>query len=437
MTLPVDSLQVSSAAAAPFLKVFSIPELAGHINQYLRFADELRLRLASKALSELYRPDLQFKIVISDDDAPVDHWTSLHRKLGPRIRSLHLAVGPLTLPQNATLEAVYQHCGESLERLSIEYQGKDAKKLEDILAHFPRIQELSINIVPDMKVSDAMNALINLRKAFHRVARDGGEMVLLSALAIRFQEPQTVDWALLKEVLAFHPELKTLALDRLYIFERHYRGVTDDTTKEDNVDIVSTLEQLDRMSLGYGEEASGRPFTHPSLKTLVLKHCDISESRFGNMHKLFPDLHSLEMEACGGQWTLTLTKPPKAYQELLFPQLRTLKVFMVYQSSREDLVGFFRGRPHLINLETDIRSIKRDGLLELAQYCSSSLEEVSTTEDEAEATTVEDLAVVPRHKLKELSLQTYWSEDYSVEELEEFYGQPCFHELEYVYIQST
>lgn len=427
------------------MKVFAIPELVDHINRYLRFHDELRLRLVSKALCELYRPKLCFSqstltFPSVTDKVASNNWIMQLGQLGPHIRSLHLVIVGQCQNQRTMLEAIYQHCSENVRSLTIEYWSDDAGTLEDILVHLPHVQELSITVMASMNVTKVPEAVINTRRAIHQNSKDGDNITPLLSLKISFRvkHGDSLDWPLFKELLAYCPRLKTLDFAGISFlgFRQNYMGGfmgidnNDNDNDDDDMDIVATLEQLNLMGLQYEEhsEQSGQSGTMvlcPCMKTLILSQCDLTERWLHRMDKLFPDLQTLELDACSGHWISSLTSPPAQDKSVMFARLESLTVFLEFQSSREDLTGFVRGRPHLTTLRTDVRSEQKEGILEFARYCSDSIPSASSNSNAI------------RHKLKRLAIQTYWPTAYEPLELEQFYGAQCFRELEYVFVQTV
>ncbi|KAF9961455.1 hypothetical protein BGZ65_010682 [Modicella reniformis] len=438
-------------------KVFSIPELADQICQYLRFVERLRLRLVSKALYEVYRPNLGLSIpsfTYPDPVAMADNWIVRLCGLNLRVRSLNLEIGMSSPSQRSMLETIYQHCSESVHHLKIEYRCDDLAILENILVKLPHIQDLSIEFTASANVMAFPKVLIEARKVLHHLFED--KITHLQALRIRFgvkHEMSSWNWSLFKEMLTFCPQLRTLSLTGISFVEFHRHIIQEDLDDddEDQNGINDTLEQLDGMSLQYGEQQPKRTFSLPLMQTLEFSQCIISEGRLKGMSRIFPNVQTLRLTGCGGFWLLALTEsaPDKA---VLFVQLRSLTFWTEFQTSREELVVFIRGRPHLASFETDSRTITREGLLEFAHYCSSpessstsiepsstSIEPSSTSieSDSSQATSkVAGSTIDIRHKFKRLAVQTYWSTAYTRQELEQFYGELCFRELEYIFMQT-
>ncbi|KAF9346323.1 hypothetical protein BGX34_004040 [Mortierella sp. NVP85] len=439
----MDPPQGSPTAVGSRMKVFAIPELVDHINRYLQFHDELRLRLVSKALCELYRPKLCFSqstltFPSATDKVASDNWITQLGQLGPHIRSLHLVIVGQCQKQRTMLEAIYQHCSESVRRLTMEYWSDDARTLEDILVHLPHVQDLSIAVMASMDVTKVPEAVINTRRAIHQNSKDGDNITLLLSLKISFRVKHegSLDWPLFKELLAYCPRLKTLDLAGISFLGFHWNymggfmGINnnnnnnDNDNEDDDMNMAATLEQLNLMGLQYDEQ-SGTTVLRPCMKTLVLSQCDLTERWLHRMDKLFPDLQTLELDACSGHWISSLTSPPAQDKSVMFARLESLTVFLEFQSSREDLTGFVRGRPHLNTLRTDVRSEKKEGILEFARFCSESIPSASSNTNAI------------RHKFKRLAIQTYWPTAYEPLELEQFYGAQCFRGLEYVFVQTV
>ncbi|KAI1296101.1 hypothetical protein EDD11_007539 [Mortierella claussenii] len=173
---------------------------------------------------------------------------------------------------------------------------------------------------------------------------------------------------------------------------------------------------------------------------------------------MFPNLHALKLQGCKGAWMNELTWYPNDADPLfspsftaantanvLFKELRSLTLWIEFQSSRARLVNLVRGRPHLTSLETDVLPITREDLLELSLYCSQVIPRNSS--DLGQLSVFQSMAIetkrkasVPpvalNNKFKRLAVQTYASPVMSTEALNLFYTAPCFLQLEHVYIQT-
>ncbi|KAF8938391.1 hypothetical protein EDD21DRAFT_363213 [Dissophora ornata] len=471
---PTDSAPPPRAITSAALRVFSVPELAAYIALYLRPFEQLKLSLISKALRLAFPPALKlsvssftFSTETTSDSSKSDKNSDGQvfvssprtiRHLAPRVRSLYLELhnGTSDLRQRAMLNVIFESCSESLEDLTIRYWGNDTKVLEEVLVNLPGILSLSVHFMASINAMEFPKALTKVRRTIRKLAteqekeqeQDVGKVKKkihdLKSLKIQSVIKHYVNWPGFVEMLQSCPELKTLVLKDMSFWR---------------ADVSNAVEGAESWPLGdeaSKEEQNTEYFNStlfPKLETLKLSKCNIPIEQFWDMDEAFPRLKALIMKGCSGPWLsamtdhyrpspldgVTATAP--ATGRVAFAQLRSLTLWIEFQSGRARILSLLNGRPYMETLETDVLPDKRDGLFELAGYSSGSQSSDSSISGDGNpspgtiATKGSDTATRIRHKFKRLALQTYVSPAYSVEELEEFYGAQCFQELEYVYMQ--
>ncbi|KAF9183299.1 hypothetical protein BGZ51_004090 [Haplosporangium sp. Z 767] len=457
-TLPTRPANSASA-------LFSIPELANHVARYLRPIQLSQLCLVSKLFHLVFRPPLRLHLSSFSPSLDFENVQTL----GPRIRSLcmDLSHDHFFRQQQALLDTVYTNCADTLTRIEIEFWGDNVAILEDILTRMPGIQELSIVFMSSVDVRMFLKALVSASNAN---PASGDLRVLMIEIRPTEYSKRVLDWQLLKEVLQSCPKLAFLSLHAVKLEKRTKEMYYSDLANEH----LGDLAQLEGLSLeDYSQQPSLDSF--PNLKTFRLINSEVTYYQFRSLGLLFPSLEQLIVTGCGMSWIPALkdedlrmannpTLDPKGHARILFPELKTIKIFVEYQSGYIHLLDVVRGRPHLVALVTDLVSETRDGIFSMARYCSGYDPSIPSPDSEdsipqtitenpdmamnvfdnmkVDTTTTgegkEGLVAPPqlRNRFKRLGFQLTSRHSYTTEELERFYGAEAFCQLEYIYIQS-
>ncbi|KAF9110591.1 hypothetical protein BGX27_006145 [Mortierella sp. AM989] len=446
---------MSDSPISPVNTVFSIPELADHIGLYLRPIQRRRIFLVSKTLYAAFPPTLHlylssFRPLLESalDSGEI-------QTLAPRTRSLNLDIhndqnSPI---QNRLLDTIYEHCS-ALETLNVEYWGESGAVLKSVLAHLPRIRNLSVKFMVGTDISVIIQTLIEARKGSSN--DDGAESNHLQSLEIELKVGESKKYMSLsdfKRLLRWYPGLKSLSLIDLAFSNPSAKYPTqdddddDEDYEEDNVkNDGGDLEDMSKLQL-----SSRRRRQYAKMETLKLSKCALNEGFMLDMNTFFPKLQALEIVGCSGTWQTVLERPlpiphkrpsasTKSFDTIpqivyTFSELRSLVLWLEYQSGRTTLMNLARGRPHLSILKTDLLPITRTGLSELGEYCSAPQLPDPTVATKISKTVTTSTPIT--NKFKQLSLQTYSSPPLSPEVLEKFYGSACFRELEYIFIQAS
>ncbi|KAG0329621.1 hypothetical protein BGZ99_001228 [Dissophora globulifera] len=400
-------------ATVAYHLVFSIPELVAQIVKYLRPCERLKLGLVSKTLHGALLPSLSLRLSadsVTNRDV-VDGYLfrpEQLRVLGARIRSLTLVLThDVSNPhQKAMLDMIYAHCANSVETLTIEYWGDDVQVLEQTLANFPSLQELSVRSMCSMPIKTLAQSLIK--------SKGCRQLRLLSVETIVTVLGDHLSVKGFEAVLRAFPRLTVLIMSKMSFVTsvREFSPPEDWFDSKQDYDPTSTsTSQLERLELSY---------------------CNITADYFNKMDELLPNLQALTMTGCSGPWLSVMTGESHASLldaglRTVFSQLKSLTLWQEFQTARANLLQLVEGRPHLTSLETDVLSAPREALLELAQFCSRP---ASTLQLKESGCTDEASRVNPQYKFKRLALQTYMSPAYQIEELEIFYRSPCFQTLD-------
>ncbi|KAF9954378.1 hypothetical protein BGZ72_004631, partial [Mortierella alpina] len=431
-------------------RVFSVPELAESVAQYLRPRELLALSTISRTLHHAFPPSLALSLPCSSDPSTPDRSLDTLASIAPRVRTLNLTlhVAEKDLAQQQWLsDVVYSHY-TTVQQVHIEYWGSTIGEMEELLLRLSSVQKLSIVFKATINAAAIFTALIARRKAIAEQgslddaeAKLGCRYSVLRHLSISHQ----ADFGLVQALHAC-PELRTLEMKEMSL-----------SIHQDSVPATESAEaELVAMS---------------SMKTLKLTRCTLSETQLSALDRLFPNLSDLEVSGCGGTWHLaiagnhqstasaaltgTSTEGP-IISKVLFPELRRLVLWLEQVPIGTRLWGLVEGRPHLNVLETDIISNNRDELFRFARYCSEEKESaprsphivdsMAALNNGAQSST----AIVgaqskwtdlipwktsttprPRHRFKRLAVQTYVFPPLTAQELEQFYGVLAFRELEY------
>ncbi|KAF9358189.1 hypothetical protein BGX26_002310 [Mortierella sp. AD094] len=440
------------------IAVFSIPELADHIGLYLRSTQRQKLCLVSKALYAAFPPTLHISMSSSFKPSSKPPLNSTEvQALVSRVRSLSLNIhnDQTNQIQIGLLNTVYKHFA-TLETLNIEYQGEKVTVLKEVLVNLPGIRNLSLTFMAGVKAKVVMQTLIGVRNT----TSYGNESVRLQSLEIILGDADRdryVAWSDFKQLLRSYPDLKSLSLLGLS-FWKQLRGPPTSDDDDDNDDDYEEVHVEMDIEDGKLSQRPRRLRQYSKMERLKFTRCTLAEDRLLGMDKLFPRLQTLEIIGCSGTWQDVLERPlptpwrrPSAATTPLdnppqikysFPELRSLIIWLVYQSGRAELVNLVRGRPHLSTLETDLLPLRRGGLLGLAEYSSAPpptepTAKVASAEPEkgGDAAGGPVIAAPVLNRFKRLALQTYSSPSLTTEVLDQFYGSACFRELEYIFMQ--
>ncbi|KAG0209590.1 hypothetical protein BGX28_010205 [Mortierella sp. GBA30] len=461
------SMSTSMPIPSPLNTVFSIPELADGIAQYLRPSQLLNLRTVSKTFFQAFQAFFSFTLssFLGGHESRFHLDLEVLPSLASRVHTFSLELhGDQEDPlQRKLLDVVYSHCSH-VQQLKVQYWAEDLAVLEALLLHLPRIQRLSVLFMASTNATAVFNMMI---ARSHTISEQRDAKVVsdsqlymdsaynaLQYLKIKHvvtQGRNAVDRMIVEEMLQAYKSLRSVSLNGILITD----SGRDPATSE-------------HKGAEYG------PL--PSLETLKLSHCHISAQQLQNMNRVFPNLKALKIRKCDGTWQSALLdgneesamassiaspdvseliRPDST--KILFPELRKI-VLWEYHSSRTRLLNLVAGRPHLSALETDLLPDTRDGIFELARYCSGldlltvmsnvNLDAQSGSLSEFPSTAVDGKgnesvsdggqarAIRPKKMFKRLAVQTYMSPTYSLQELEQFYGAVAFSKLEYVLIQT-
>ncbi|KAG0199432.1 hypothetical protein BGX33_011657 [Mortierella sp. NVP41] len=483
-TLPTLFSSPPSSSLSSVATVFSIPELADSIAQYLNTSQRLKLCLVSKTFFQIFQPQLSISLVASAfHDPPFGAPGSnpilpeAFQIMAPRVDALtldlHFDTGEAQ--QKAMLETIFQHSALALRRLRVTYWGEDLGVLEEIVTRLPNLEELSVLFKSSINATAFPKMLIEAGKS--RTA-DGG----LRSLAIELGIPRVMamKMSVLSELVKVWPTLRSLELACISLQDSSQLSPTPPSIpppppppplQEAAAVLLHNIPSVPP-SHGVSPSAPSAPLPNNSddllehlsfarIGSLKLTGCPLTAESIRALDQLFPNLHELELSSCPGNWyrefagvrtsqiNPTPLPPPSADKDqpdVPFANLQSLKVWVKYQSARDKMLGIFKGRPHLACIETDILPDAREGLLELAAYCSGVNESelvgavvpgssVSTTTSPGTTTEAADLTKV-RNRIKRLAIQTYCSPPQDIEVIERFYNAPAFRGLEYVYVQN-
>ncbi|KAF9905676.1 hypothetical protein BX616_000955 [Lobosporangium transversale] len=447
-----------------FDHVFSIPELATHVGQYLRPFELRTLSLLSRTLFNTFRPSLRLSIsslTFTSSSGEINNIRSTSifcpqdiSSLAPRTRALKLDLHHEDdcPKQTALLDTVFRHWGSTEQRrhlssLHIEYWGNESSVLHKVIVNIPMIQDLSVTFMAAMEVNVLPNTLIDLSKTMGPLALK--TLILESRIQNR---SKYIGWSAFTRMLQACPDLQELNFKNIPFAAVDMRGdiENDDVIDEDNSENAD-IHNIKNMDLKPQFMTVTRSF--PSMNSLKFWSCTITMKQIVSMDKLFPRLQKLEVRSNTEAWTEALTKhaairstttPSTStnfnIKQAIFQELKSLTIWIEHQSGRIRLMDLVQGRPYLTSLRTDLLPTLRNGLLEFAEYCSSlnnpSPGSTTETTDTSSPYPVANAATNVRHKFKRLAIQTYASPPMSTEALERFYGASCFQELEYIFIQA-
>ncbi|KAG0349780.1 hypothetical protein BG005_010690 [Podila minutissima] len=392
-----------SLTSCPIDIVFSIPELADHIARCLRASHLRQLRLVSKRLYCAYQPQLSVSFPDASLTLPTptsaDSADEDPRLFGVptyRIRSISLTfddkptAGPI-------VEVLAHH--PHLSSLQIDFHGYNLRIFETAFVHTKDLVSLTVVFHKKVVIDNFLKSLMaaDLRK-LHTLVIDCKET----------GSPSHADWQLFRSILEMtEGSLTTLKLAGMLLCPKTYGVFREPIEGEED-----------------GWTTGSVSLSFPRLQSLTLKNGELSLARIKVLHQLFPQLHTLELDGCSGDWLPALMEDPlpeavqrqldqQLQDHALFPELRSLKVWLVFQSGRKRLLDMVLGRKHLYTLGTDILPMFKGVINELADHCSTV-----------------------GHRFTHLTVQTYITGGHSIEELEKFYNAECFRYLQYVFMQT-
>ncbi|KAF9147028.1 hypothetical protein BG015_011385 [Linnemannia schmuckeri] len=404
-------------------KVFSIPELVNAIAQYLNTSQLLKLGLVSKTFSHIFQPQLSLSLLASVfHDPPYGPpgtnpiLPDAFRRLAPRVDALTLDLFCFQdiLSQNAMLETVYEHSAVPLRRLRITYWGEELGVLEELLTRLPNLTDLSVTFKSSSDATAFPMMLIRVGRARQGAAAaverntqgssrqqddTGGG---LKSLAIELGVPKVMamNISVLSELVQVWPALMSLELACISLQVNHPARPSLTTAgvatppppppppppiggpvPPQTVAAATTtaLLPLPTAPPSHSADALEEP-SFPRMKSLTLTGCPLESLSLRALDRLFPSLQELELCSCPGNWYRTLagvrtsqigTNSDVAHaSDVPFIRLRRLNIWVKYQSARDKILGIVKDRPYLTCVGTDILPDSRDGILEVAAFCS-------------------------------------------------------------------
>ncbi|KAF9574001.1 hypothetical protein EC968_007553 [Mortierella alpina] len=361
-------------------------------------------------------------------------------------------------------ESVAHHY-KAVQQVHIEYWGTTIEVIEELLLNLPNLQKLTIVFKAVVDATAVFSSLSARSEAIAEQLDDaearrscGYTLQSLSISHLSDFGHNIVDLNTLVRALQACPQLRTLEMNEMSL-----------SSYQDNAS-----------AFGFG---GVERYALPSMKTLKLTRCTLSEPQLNILDQLFPNLSDLEMSGCAGTWHLAIrgidrSTPSTANTEALaeeiatrrivFPKLQRLVLWLEQMPLGECLWRLVERRPHLSVLETDILSSDRDELFRFARYCSGEEMEVAqnsphiadsaaalnmdvqSSDDHEMVETALDTQTKgtipgaldfsansrPRNRFKRLAVQTYVYPPLTVQEFEQFYGALAFRELEYIFLQT-
>lgn len=311
------------------------------------------------------------------------------------------------------LETLYEHSTVALHRLRITYWGEDLGVLEEILTRLPNLTELSVTFKSSSDAIAFPKVLIKVGKA-RQIAvtavgdvqpqHQGGGCGGLKTLAIELAIPKvkTIEMTVLSELVQVWPDLSSLELAciSLKADSRALMHSTADNTPPpppppppitgpvppQAVASIATMAAITTAPLPLSTAPPSQPVdtledpSFPRMKTLTLTGCPLDSLSLRALNKLFPSLQELELISCPGDWYRTLAGIHTSQigshsnsdldSNVPFLHLRKLNIWAKIQSARNKIVGIVKYRPYLTCIGTDMLPDSRDGLLEMAAFCS-------------------------------------------------------------------
>lgn len=439
------------------------------------------------------------------------------------------------MPQNAMLETIYEYSAAPLRRLRITYWGEELGVLEELLTRLPNLTDFSVTFKSSSSATAVTMMLIRAGTTRQAVAaagdrntqgssqQQGGGGGGLRSLVIDLGLPlvRAITMADLSGLVEVWPALTSLELIGFSLKANDPVHLQPTTTSvlppppfpppgliaaaaaaaAEATTPTTVFQPLPTVPLSDSSLASEEP-SFPRMKSLTLTGCPLEARGLRALDRLFPHLQELELNSCPGEWYRTLAGVrtsqigPNAdlahTSDVPLVHLRKLNIWVKYQSARDKILGIVKHRPFLTCIGTDMLPDTRDGLLEMAAFCSGvevselvvapdppsflpsavvadSTVTVSAGANEGVAggsmsadagvdvgatsssnapsvvsasggadsnTATTDMSRV-RNRIKRLAVQTYASPPHDMDVIERFYNAPAFRHLEYVYIQNV
>jgi hypothetical protein len=451
------------------------------------------------------------------------------RKLAPRVNTLTLDLLSFQedKDQSIMLKTLYEHSAVALHRLRITYWGEDLGVLEEILTRLPNLTDLAVTFKSSSDASAFPKLLIKVGKARQTAAVTAAGVIRsqhqgdgcggLKTLAIELCVPEVkaLEMTVLSELVQVWPDLTSLELAFISLkvnpptFLPSTANITppppppppplpiagsvppQTVTATAAAATVTASLPLPAIPPSQPVDILEEP-SFPRMKTLTLTECPLSSLSLRALDSLFPSLQRLELSSCPGEWYRSLAGVRTSQiglhsnldlePDVPFLHLRRLTIWDKVQSARDKILGIVKHRPHLTCIATDIFPDSRDGLLELAAFCSGvevndlvvapgppsvfpyaatafpSTMAADPTATASASVGVSDIAIVNvgaeptvttgasmplvdmskvKNQIKRLAIQTYASPPHDMETIERFYNAPAFRHLEYVYIQNV
>ncbi|KAF9131691.1 hypothetical protein BGW39_001443 [Mortierella sp. 14UC] len=449
----------------------------------------------------------------------------IFRGLAPRVEALVLDLHSFQgdNDQNAMLETLYEHSAVTLRRLRVSYWGAELDVLEEVVTRLPNLEELSVSFKSSADATAFPEMLIRVAKARQAAAQDivyessqhgglnnDGRGLRILKIELSVPKSKELRMGVLSELLKVWPAITSLELTSFslkvsppvqpspaiavppppppppmaipappiipmpmpaatgissgaVLLPQQHQGGQSSTQSSDPSTSVDPMEES----------------SFPWMRSLRLTQCPLSSTSLRALDKFFPRLQRLQLTSCPGDWyreiagVRTSQITPLALNsqhddseqptDVPFVHLQSLRIWVKEQSGRDKILGLFRHRPGLTSVETDVLPDSRDGLLEVAAFCSGvAVEDLITataamfTANEAAAAAglrpvlpvgpgvsvsssasagTTDISKV-RNRIKRLAIQTYAVPAHNLDVIERLYNAPAFRELEYVYMQN-
>ncbi|KAG0290477.1 hypothetical protein BGZ96_006065 [Linnemannia gamsii] len=396
-------------------KVFSIPELIDAIARYLNTSQLLKLGLLNKTLSYIFQPQLSLSLFTGAfHDPPFGPpGTSLilpdtFRRLAPRVNALSLDLLSFQecMGQRIMLEILYEHSAMALHCLRIAYWGEDLGVLEEILTQLPNLTDLSVTFKSSCDATAFPKVLIKVGRARQIAVAAVGDVqpqhqggLKTLAIALGIPKVMTMEMTVLSELVQVWPDLASLELacislttDSPAFLPSTAYNTPPPPPPPPPIAVpvppqaVAAIAATTTAPLPLSAAPPSQPVdslegpSFPRMKSLTLTECTLKPLSFRALDRLFPSLQELELNSCPGGWYRTLAGVRTSQigshsnfdldPNVPFLYLRRLNIWDKVQSARNNIVGIVKSRPYLTCIGTDMLPDSRDGLLEMAAFCS-------------------------------------------------------------------
>lgn len=416
--------------------------------------------------------------------------------MAPRVEALTLDLdcSRNNVPQNAMLETIYEYSAVPLRRLRITYWGEELGVLEELLTRLPNLTDFSVTFKSSSSATAVTMMLIRAGTTRQVVAaagdgntqissqQQGGDGGGLKSLAVDLGLPQVraITMANLSGLVEVWPALTSLELAGFSLKVNDPDQLQPTTTgvlppppppPEQTAAAVAptppatvSLPQPTVPPSDFTDALEEPSFSR--MRSLTLTGCPLEALSLRALDRLFPNLQELELNSCPGEWYRTLAGVRTSQigqnsdlahaSDVPLVHLRKLNIWVKYQSARDKILGIVKHRPFLTCVGTDMLPDTRDGLLEMAAFCSGvEVSELVAAPDppsfhpsvvvapsgvSASGGTNSSIGTTDtsrvRNRIKRLAIQTYASPSHDIDVIERFYNAPAFRNLEYVYIQN-